>query len=78
MDGAVRFVAIDADEPSRIATLAARHDKVLSVTFEAHFGATTGVLLPKMLNLTQRELISPWSDASVQHRTAQAGRNNLD
>jgi hypothetical protein len=41
MDGAVRFVAIDADEPSRIATLAAKHDKVLRVTFEAHFGATT-------------------------------------
>jgi hypothetical protein len=39
--------------------LAARHDKVLRVNFEAHFGATTGVLLPKMLNLTQRELIRP-------------------
>jgi hypothetical protein len=41
IDGAGRFVAIDADAPSRIATLAARHDQDLRVTFEGDFGATT-------------------------------------
>jgi hypothetical protein len=29
------------DAPNRIAAPAARHDKVLRVNFEAHFGATT-------------------------------------
>jgi hypothetical protein len=65
----VRFVAIDVAAPRRIATLAARHDKVLPVNFVAHFGATTQLLLPKMFNLTQRQFIRPRSDASVQHRT---------
>jgi hypothetical protein len=40
-DGAGRFVAINVDAPKRIATLAARQDKVLTINFEAHFSATT-------------------------------------
>jgi len=46
------------DAPSRIATLAVRHDKV-RVDFVAHFGATMRLLLPKMFNLTQHKLIRP-------------------
>jgi hypothetical protein len=40
-DGVGRFVAINVDAPKRIATLAARQEKVLTVNFEAYFGATT-------------------------------------
>jgi len=47
-DAAGRFVAINVDAPSRIARLAARHDKELGVNFVAHFGATMCLLLAKM------------------------------
>src|SRR5579863_10145242 len=46
-EGAGRLVAINVDAPSRIATLAARHDKALRVNFVAHFSATTLLLRPK-------------------------------
>jgi len=59
IDGAGRFVASNVDVPSRIATLAARHDKDPRVNFVAHFGATMRLLLPKMFNLTQRKFIKP-------------------
>jgi hypothetical protein len=56
MDRAGRFVAINVDAPSSIATLAARQDKVLRVNSAAHFGATIWLVLAKMVNLTRRPM----------------------
>src|SRR5208283_294954 len=72
--GAERLAAIEVDAPRRIAALATKHDRVLSVNVMAPPGATKSLLLAIMLRTTQRKVIRPRSDASVQHRSRQPER----
>src|ERR1700722_7460587 len=69
IDGPGRFVANDVNVPRRIATLAARHERVLNVNFVALLGGTISLLLAKMLHPKRHQFISSRSAASVQDRT---------
>jgi hypothetical protein len=73
-DGAWRLAAIEVDMPRRIAALATKHDRILNVKVMAPPGATMSLLLAITLRTTQRKVIRPRSDASVQHRSDPAER----